>query len=92
MIEILTGIKISKHILDQATSSKQEYRFSAEVLHALCVITGSLEPFRVLLNAIGCEVITAEESKELRLMRLIREKERLDKEIERLKRELDEEK
>lgn len=86
-IEVLTGIRISKHILDQATSSKKEYRFPAEVLHAFCVITGSLEPLRVLTGAIGCEVIEPEETKELRMLRLQREKERIEREIERLKKD-----
>lgn len=85
IIEILTNQRISKHILDQSTSSKLEYRFPAEILPALCLITGSLEPFRVLLDSIGCEVIPPEEQKELRLLRLMKEKERIEKEIERLK-------
>lgn len=85
LIEVLTGIRISKHILDQATSSKKEYRFPAEVLHAFCIITGSLEPLRILINSIGCEVIEPEETKELKILRLMREKERIEKEIERLK-------
>ena len=81
MVELLTNQRISKHVLDQSTSSKQEYRIPAEVLHAICFITGSLEPFRVLLGSIGCEVLAPEEQKDLRLMRLIREKERIEKEI-----------
>jgi len=87
IIEILTGQRVSKHILDQSTSSKQEYRIPAEVLHAICVITGSLEPFRVLLSSIGCEVLDPEEQRELRLMRLMREKKRIEREIERLESE-----
>lgn len=89
IIEILTNIRISKHILDQTTSSKQEYRFPAEVLHALCFITGSLEPLKILLKSIGCEVLEPAEAKELRLMRLVREKERIEKEISRLTREME---
>ena len=87
LIEILTNQRISKHVLDQATSSKQEYRLPAEVLHAICVITGSLEPFRILLNSIGCEVLAPEEQRDLRLMRLMKEKERIEREIERLKKD-----
>ncbi|MDI6865796.1 hypothetical protein [Thermodesulfovibrio yellowstonii] len=90
MIEVLTEIRISKHILDQSTSSKQEYRFPAEVLHALCLITGSLEPLRVLAGSIGCDVIEPEETRELKILRLQREKERIEREIERLKKELKE--
>ena len=91
LIEILTNQRISKHILDQATSSKQEYRIPAEVLHALCLITGSIEPFKVLLNSIGCEVLAPEEMRDLRLMRLMREKERIEKEIEKIKKEVEDE-
>ncbi|WP_028844706.1 hypothetical protein [Thermodesulfovibrio thiophilus] len=89
IIEILTKIRISKHMLDQTTSSKQEYRFPAEVLHALCFITGSLEPLKILLNSIGCEVLEPAEAKEFKLMRLMREKERIEREIERLKGDID---
>jgi cell division septum initiation protein DivIVA len=89
LIEIMTNQRISKHMLDQATSSKKEYRFPAEVLHAFCVITGSLEPFRVLLRAIGCEVVDPAEEKALRLARLLKEKERIEREIEKLKREME---
>lgn len=89
LIEILTNQRISKNILDQATSSKQEYRIPAEVLHALCLITGSIEPFKVLLNSICCEVLAPEEMRDLRLMRLMREKERIEKEIERIKKEVE---
>jgi len=89
LIEILTNQRISKHILDQSTSSKQEYRIPAEVLHALCLITGSIEPFKVLLNSIGCEVLAPDEQRDLRLMRLMREKERIEKEIERIKKEIE---
>lgn len=85
MIEVLTGIRISKYILDQATSSKQEYRFPAEVLPAFCFITGSLEPVKILMGSIGCEVLSPEEQRDLKLLRLIKEKERIEREIERLK-------
>jgi hypothetical protein len=89
LIEIMTNQRISKHMLDQATSSKKEYRFPAEVLHAFCVITGSLEPFRVLLHAIGCEVVDPAEEKALRLARLLKEKERIEREIEKIKRDME---
>jgi hypothetical protein len=86
-IYILTNQKISKNVLDQATSSKQGYRLPAEILHALCIITGSIEPFKVLLGSIGCEVLAPDEHKDLKILRLIKEKERIEKEIERLKKE-----
>jgi len=89
LVFLLTGLKISKHVFDQATSSKKEYRIPAEVLHAICFITGSLEPMRVLARSIGCEVVEPEEEKELRLVRLIREKKRIEREIKRLQEELE---
>jgi cell division septum initiation protein DivIVA len=89
LIEIMTNQRISKHMLDQATSSKKEYRFPAEVLHAFCVITGSLEPFRILLHAIGCEVVDPAEEKALKLARLLKEKEKIEREIEKIKREME---
>lgn len=87
MIEVLTGVRVTKVFFDQSTSKKLEYRFPAEVLHAFCLITGSLEPFRVLLQAIGCEVIGPEEAKELKLLRLQRQKEAIEREIEELRRQ-----
>lgn len=89
MIDVLTGMSISKNILDQTTSSKSEYRFPAEILHAFCSITGSIEPFNVLLNSIGCEVIGPKEAKELRLFRLMRDRDRLNMEITKLKLEIE---
>ncbi len=83
-IEFLTGIRFSKHILDQSTSNKIEYRFPAEVLHAFCLITGSIEPLKILANSIGCEVITPEETKEIRLFRLYQEKKKIEMQIKAL--------
>jgi hypothetical protein len=87
LVEVLTNQRISKYILDQSTSSKVEYRIPAEILHAICFITGSLEPFRILLNSIGCEVLAPQEQRDLKLLRLMKEKERIEKEIEKLKKE-----
>jgi hypothetical protein len=83
----LTGHKISKSVLDQMTApSKVEYRFPAEVLPAFCYITGSVEPLKVLAEAVGFEIVDEEESKDLKLLRLMKEKERIEREIAKLKR------
>ena len=90
LIHGLTGIRISKHYFDQMTApSKTDRRFPAELLPALCHITGDVEPLRILAEAIELEVIGKEESRQLRLFRLMKEKERIEREIESLKRELE---
>lgn len=83
----LTGISISKQTFDQMTAqSKVERRIPAEVVPAICAITGDYTPIKILAEALGLEVVTEDENKELKLIRLIREKERLEREIEKLKR------
>ncbi|KAA0257188.1 hypothetical protein FHQ18_11530 [Deferribacter autotrophicus] len=82
----LTGHKITKQFFDQMTApSKINHRFPAELLPAFCFITGNIEPLKILIEAIGFEMVDEEESKELNLLRLMKEKERIEKEIEKLK-------
>jgi len=87
-ISELTNRNISKDMLDKYTSSNLDYALRAEDLTAFCAVTKSLEPFRVLLEPLGCEVVDPKESKYVRLVRLERENARLQQEIERLRYEL----
>lgn len=83
----LLGRTVSKEMLDQYTSSKPDFRIPAVVLHALCHVLGSVEPFKILLNPIGCDVSTPEESKYMRIAKLEAQKAELDRAIENIRRE-----
>ncbi|MBI3584238.1 MAG: hypothetical protein HY096_09875 [Nitrospinae bacterium] len=83
----LLGRTVSKEMLDQYTSTKAEYRIPAVVLHALCFVLGIVEPFRILLNSIGCDVATSEESKYMKIAKLEAQKAEIDKEIEKIRKE-----
>jgi hypothetical protein len=87
-ISELTKRNISKDMLDKYTSSNQDYGFRAEDLTAFCAVTGSLEPIRVLLEPIDCDVVDPNDSKYVRLAKLTQEKGRLLTEIARLEAEL----
>lgn len=83
----LTKRSTSKEMLDKYTSSNQDYCFKAADLSALCAVTGTLEPFRVLLEPLGCEVVGPEDSKLLRLTKKKQELVRIAAEVEQLERE-----
>ena len=71
MIFGMTGVKISKHILDSMTApSKKDYRFPAEILPAFCFITGDFEPLRILVETAGFEMIGEDEARVLKIARL----------------------
>lgn len=87
-ISELTGRTLSKDMLDKYTSSNLEYGFRAEELTAFCAVTGSLEPFRVLLSPLSCDVCDPDDTKLVRLARLNRQKTVLLTEIARLEADL----
>ncbi|MDR2018535.1 MAG: hypothetical protein LBQ00_06670 [Syntrophobacterales bacterium] len=80
-ISELTKRNISKDMLDKYTSSNLDYGFRAEDLAAFCAVTGSLEPFRVLLSPLRCDVVDPHDSEYVRLAKLNQEKTRLLNEI-----------
>jgi hypothetical protein len=84
----LTKRNISKDMLDKYTSSNPDYGFRAEDLTAFCAVTGSLEPFRVLLAPLGCEVVDPKDSKYVRLAKLNQQKTNLLTEIARIEVEI----
>jgi TPP-dependent indolepyruvate ferredoxin oxidoreductase alpha subunit len=87
----MTGLKISKSILDQMTAaSKVQYRFPAEILPALCEVTQDFEPLRILAESCGFEMVDQQDARKLKIMRLEEEKRNIEEEIERLKGEADE--
>lgn len=81
----LVGRDISKNMLDKWTSSDPECKMGAEYLAAFCHVTQSIEPFRVLLQSIGCDAVSHEQIDQLRLLQLEERKNNLEREIENLK-------
>lgn len=75
---------ISKDMLDKYIYSDREYALRAEDLPAVVAVTQNVEPVRVLLTAVGCEVITPDDVPYVRLARLIEQRNRLDREIAQL--------
>ncbi len=61
---------VSKEMLDKYTSSDAAYRLPAEVLPAFCHVTGSLEPFRYLLDPLGSDVLNPDDRDLIELARL----------------------
>jgi hypothetical protein len=84
----LTKRNISKDSLDKYTSSNLDYALRAEDLPATIAVTGSLEHIQVLLDPVGCSVVTPEDNKLLKLARLTQHRNHLSLEIARLETEL----
>ncbi|OPY02559.1 MAG: hypothetical protein A4E60_00968 [Syntrophorhabdus sp. PtaB.Bin047] len=87
-ISELTRRNLSKDMLDKYTSANLDYGFRAEELTAFCAVTRSLEPFRALLTPLSCDVVDPEDSKHLRLARLLQQQMTLTTEIARIESEL----
>jgi hypothetical protein len=87
-ISELTGHNLSKNVLDKCTSGDLSYGLRAEDLPAFCAVTDSIEPFKVLLEVLGCEIVVPEEARLVKLARLERKKAVLEAEIKRLKRDV----
>ncbi len=87
-ISELSGKDLSKDMLDKCTSSNLDYGLRAEQLPAACHLLGTLKPFQALLDPLGAYVIGPEETDDLHLARLMRERQERDAEIERLSKKL----
>ncbi|MBP7527562.1 MAG: hypothetical protein KA801_06550 [Syntrophorhabdaceae bacterium] len=83
-----TKRNISKDALDKYTSSNLDYALRAEDLPATIAVTGSLEHVQVLLDPVGCSVVTPEDNKLLKLARLTQQRNSLSIEIARLESEM----
>lgn len=77
----LTRSNFSKDMLDKYTSSDASYAIRAEVLTALCYVTGSMEPFRYLLEPLEADVLMPEDRDLVELARLHEQKKSLDTRI-----------
>lgn len=75
-ISRLTRSTISKEMLDKYTSSNPDYCIKSETLAAFCHVTGTLEPFRYLLEPLGSDVLNPEDRDLIELARL-QEQERI---------------
>ena len=69
-ISRLTQRDMSKEMLDKYTSSDPQYRYPAECLSAFCRVTGTLEPFRYLLEPLDADVLHPEDRDLVELARL----------------------
>jgi hypothetical protein len=77
----LMGWSFSKDMLDKYTGSNQEYGIRAEALTALCHVTGTMEPFRYLLEPLGSDVLNPQDRDLLDLARLLEEQKRIETQI-----------
>lgn len=75
-ISRLCQTNFSKDMLDKYTSSNPEYGIRAEILTAFCHVTGTLEPYRYLLEPLGSDVLNPEDKDLIELARL-QEQERI---------------
>lgn len=87
-ISEFTRRNLSKDMLDKFTSANLDYGFRAEELTAFAAVTRSLEPFRVLLAPLNCDVATPEDNTLLKLARLTQQRNHLSVEITRLETQL----
>ena len=86
----LVGREVSKTMLDAYTSeSKEGHRLPAELLPAFCEATGSWQPMIVLVEAIGGMILTPKEKAFVQLVKIEREKARLEKRARELREELE---
>ena len=74
---------LSIHMFNHYLSKPVEYPIPAPYLFALCHVTGSLEPYRVMVKAAEGDIVTKEEKQELLLGKM--EKAILD--MQKLKKE-----
>ncbi|NHM25428.1 hypothetical protein G7K71_08470 [Desulfofundulus sp. TPOSR] len=59
----LVGVEITKSQLDSWTAESKEYhRFPAEYLPAFCLVTGHLEPLRMMARMLKCYVLESKEA------------------------------
>ncbi|RJQ21985.1 MAG: hypothetical protein C4560_02890 [Nitrospiraceae bacterium] len=88
LISRLSGHNVSEDMLNKVKASDPAYALRAEDLPAIIYVTQSLEPARVLMEAVGGTVSDHNESKFVKLARLEQDNARLQGEIIKLKSEL----
>lgn len=83
-ISKMTLKDISKDALDKYLSSDPAYQPSALLVTAICKITGSLEPFRYLLEPLDADVVPPEDRDLVEMARLSEERRRIDARLQQL--------
>jgi hypothetical protein len=75
----LLGMEITKSMIDSWTADSREgtYRFPACYLPAFCKAAGSIEPFRIMADLLGCYVIESEDALLMELGRIKSQKKKL---------------
>ncbi|MDY6857398.1 MAG: hypothetical protein SWO11_22375 [Thermodesulfobacteriota bacterium] len=82
----LTGVEITKTMLDSWTAESKEYhRFPAIFLPAFCEATGNSEPLQMLGEKIGVFVLPGQEALRAEIQRLKEKRERINKSIRKRK-------
>jgi hypothetical protein len=85
-----SGVYITKHSLDAFTSlTKPGHRFPAAIIPAFCEITNDLSTLKLLAQSLGCMVLTAKEKAYIELIKLEREREKLEARCSELKKTLE---
>lgn len=77
----LMDIEVSKYMIDAWTSeAKDGHRFPAEYLPSFCVVTGSMNPLKVLSEAAGVFTLPGPEALRAEIQRLDEEAKRVSTE------------
>jgi hypothetical protein len=87
-ISELTKRNMSKDMLDKYTSSNVNYELKAVDLPAFCAVCRTIEPLRALVTPLDCDVVNPEDSKQLKLAKLLQQQKTLAMEIARTEIEL----
>lgn len=88
----LVGREITKTMLDAyAAESKEGHRLPAELLPAFCEATGDWRPLIILVEALGGMVLSPKEKAFVQLVKIEREKKRLERRAEQLRLDMERE-
>ena len=80
-ISELVRYKVTRRMLDNyADESHTRHRIPAEIVPALCVVTGNLSPLRILAETSGAYLLAPEEAAIAKLIQVRRDRERLESE------------
>jgi len=85
-ISELTNRNISKDMLGKYTSSNLDYALRAEDLTAICQVTGTIEPLQILVDPLGYEIISPEDSDLVTLARLEQKRAQIEIEMSEIRR------
>lgn len=84
-INELAGRNLTKFMLDKYTCANHAYSLPSELLPIFCKVTGTDNPFRVLLSEMGCGLSAPTDNIKLKIIRLQQEASRVEAKIQRLR-------